>query len=123
MPSYRPERIAEMIHRELAQRIRLEVKDPRVSDISITSIHVSRDLKRADVHYLPLGVGEATAELQEGLEEAAKQLRGRVGRALRLRHAPELVFKLDVQFDEAVRVTRLLDRLEQERSELSLIHI
>lgn len=117
MPSYRPERIAEMIHRELAQRIRLEVKDPRVSDISITSIHVSRDLKRADVHYLPLGGGEATAELQEGLEEAAKQLRGRVGRALRLRHAPELVFKLDVQFDEAVRVTRLLDRLEQERSE------
>ena len=117
MPSYRPERIAEMIHRELAQRLRLEVKDPRVTDISITSIHVSKDLKRADVHYLPLGGGEASSELQEGLEEAARQLRGRIGRALRLRHAPELNFQVDHQFDEAVRVTRLLDRLQQERDE------
>lgn len=117
MPSYRPERIAEMIHRELAQRLRLEVKDPRVTDISITSIHVSKDLKRADVHYLPLGGGEASPELQEGLEEAARQLRGRIGRALRLRHAPELNFQVDHQFDEAVRVTRLLDRLQQERDE------
>ena len=117
MPSYRPERIAEMIHRELAQRLRLEVKDPRVTDISITSIHVSKDLKRADVHYLPLGGGEASSELQEGLEEAARQLRGRIGRALRLRHAPELNFQVDHQFDEAVRVTRQLDRLQQERDE------
>ena len=117
MPSYRPERIAEMIHRELAQRLRLEVKDPRVTPISITGVEVTRDLRRAEIAYMPLGGGDVSAELQEGLEEAAKRLRGPIGRALRLRHAPELVFEVDSTTEEAIRVTRLLDELARQREE------
>ena len=117
MPGFRSERIAEMIHRELAQRLRMDVKDERVTDISITRVQVSRDLKRAVVHYLPLGGGDIASGLQEGLDDAAKQLRGPIGRALRLRHAPELVFTADTDFEAAIRVTRLLDRLADERGE------
>lgn len=117
MPSYRPERIAEMVHRELAQRLRLEVKDPRVTPVSITGVHVTRDLRRAEISYMPLGGGEVSEELQEGLDDAAKRLRGPIGRALRLRHAPELVFLVDTTTEDAIRVTRLLDQLAQEREE------
>ncbi len=115
MPSYRPARVAELIHRELASRLMLEVKDPRVTPISITDVSVSKDLSRADVKYLPLGGGEPTSELEEGLDDAARRLRGPIGRALRLRHAPELVFELDTHTEEAIRVTQLLDRLTRER--------
>jgi len=117
MPGFRAERIAEMIHKELAQRLLLEVKDPRVSPISITSIEVTKDLSRARVLFLPLGGGEASEELQAGLESAAKQLRGPIGRALRLRHAPELVFVFDEHHAKAVAVTRLLDQLSRERGD------
>lgn len=114
MPGHRPARIAEMIHRELAQRLRLE-KDPRVTEISITHVRVTGDLRRAYVQYLPLG-GEAPGDdLIEGLQEAAKQLRGPIGRALRLRHAPELLFEIDTHTLEAVRMTNLLDKLSAER--------
>ncbi len=117
MPSYRAERIAEMIHRELAQRLRTEIKDPRVTPISITSVVVTRDLRRAEIAYLPLGGGEVPEALREALDEAARRLRGPIGRALRLRHAPELVFEVDTTTEAAIRVTHLLDQLAREREE------
>ncbi len=117
MPGHRPARIAEMIHKELAQRLRLEVKDPRVTPISITHVSVTGDLRKAHVQYLPLGGGEVPVELREGLDEAARRLRGPIGRALRLRHAPELVFEVDEHTEEAVRMTSLLDRMAAEREE------
>lgn len=117
MPGHRPARIAEMIHKELAQRLRLEVKDPRVTPISITHVRVTGDLRRAYVQFTPLGGGEPSEELVEGLSDAARRLRGPIGRALRLRHAPELLFEFDTHIDEAVRMTSLLDRMSAERAE------
>lgn len=117
MGGYRAERIAELIHLEVAQRLRLEVKDERVTDVSITAVVVSRDLKRAVIHYLPLGQDEGPPELQAGLDQAARSLRGPVGRALRLRHAPELRFEPDRHSAPAIAVTRLLDQLASQRSD------
>jgi ribosome-binding factor A len=117
MPSYRPERVAEMIHRELAERLRSEVKDPRVEPISITAIAVSKDLSRATIAYTPLGGGRPSEDLVEGLAHASRQLRGPIGRALRLRHAPELAFEFDEHIDEAFRVSSLIERLAAERRE------
>lgn len=115
MRGYRPERVAELLHKELAQRLRLEVKDPRLEPLSITHVDVTRDLSRATVHYLPLGGGEVTGDLRDALDEAAKRLRGPIGRALRLRHAPEIVFVKDVHTERAVRVTQLIDEIAAER--------
>lgn len=115
MASYRPERVAAMIHRELAQRLRLEIKDPRITEVSITEVSVSRDLSRARVHYMPLGGGKPSPEMQDGLDDAARRLRGPIGRALRLRHAPEIVFEYDTHTDAAFAVTRLIDQLAAER--------
>jgi ribosome-binding factor A len=112
MAGFRAERIAELVHRELAVRLHRDFKDPRFSPISITRVDVSKDLSRALVHYLPLGGGESTAELKEALASAAKQLRGPVGRALGIRHAPEIVFAHDTHTEAAIRVTSLLDRLK-----------
>jgi len=114
MGGYRAERVAEMIHRELAQRLLVEVKDPRLVPISITQVRVTRDLSRATVDFMPLGGGEVSAELQQALDETARALRGPIGRALRLHHSPELVFRPDLHTDEAFRVTRILEELAGE---------
>jgi ribosome-binding factor A len=115
MPGFRPERVAEMIHRELSERLRSEIKDPRVGPISITNVEVTRDLSRAVISYMPLGGGEPSEELTEGLHDAARRVRGPIGRVLRLRHAPELVFVYDRKTDEAFHVMGVLDRLTRER--------
>ncbi|MCA9570964.1 MAG: 30S ribosome-binding factor RbfA [Myxococcales bacterium] len=114
---HRPARVAEMIHKELASRLLLEVKDPRVTPVSITHVKVSTDLSVATVEYTPLGGGEPSDELVEGLASVARSLRGPIGRALRLRHAPELRFVIDRHTDEAVRMTNLLGKLEEQRAD------
>ena len=117
MASYRPKRVAEMVHKEVSHRLRVEIKDPRVSPISITNVEVSRDLQSAVISYLPLGGGVPSEHLLDGLNDVARRLRGPVGRALRLRRAPSLEFVYDSNFENAVRVSNLLDRLGVERSE------
>lgn len=117
MSGYRPERVAEMIHRELAQRLRLEVKDPELTPISITAVRVTRDLSRATIEYLPLGGSSVPPALAGALERASRQLRGPIGRALRLRTAPELVFVRDSHTEQAIAVTSLLAKLSRERGD------
>ncbi|MDP2306722.1 MAG: 30S ribosome-binding factor RbfA [Pseudomonadota bacterium] len=111
MSSRRAERIASIMHAELARLIREEVKDPRVGTISITEVVVKADLGSARVRYLPLGgVGNRT-QVQAGLEAAARYLRGPIGRALGIRHAPELKFELDPNVEYAAKMDALFRTL------------
>ena len=111
MSSRRAERIASVIHAELARLLREEVKDPRVGTISITEVSLKPDLSVARVRYVPLaGAGDA-AQVQAGLEAAARFLRGPIGRALGIRHAPELRFEADPNVEYAARMDRLLRSL------------
>jgi ribosome-binding factor A len=117
MAGHRPVRIAELVHAEVAQRLRVQIEDPRVTPVSITHVKVTGDLSRATIQYLPLGGGPPSEDLIEGLRDAAKAMRGPIGRALKLRHAPELVFQLDDHTEEAVRISTMLDRLAASRGE------
>ncbi len=115
MPRYRPERVSEMVHRELASRLLTDIKDPELTPISITRVDMSKDLGRATVWFLPLGGGEVSKSLKEALKRAVKVLRGPVGRSLRLRTAPELHFREDIHHEEAVRVLAILDKIGKDR--------
>lgn len=112
--SNRNERVAGEIHAILADALRTRIKDPRVGPLSLTGVRVSRDLGTAVVYFTPLG-GEGNPTLiAEGLRAATGFLRREIGRQLRLRHAPELVFRLDEGIDDAIRLTSLLGRMEEE---------
>lgn len=113
MAGWRPARVGEMVHREVAERLR-QVKDPELTEISVTAVEMSKDLSRALVKYLPFGGGEPTKALNEALGRAGRQMRGPIGRALRLRIAPELVFQWDRNHEDAVRLTALLDQIGKE---------
>ena len=110
----RNERVAGEIHAILAEALRTRIKDPRIGLISLTGVRVTRDLGTATVYFTPLGGEGDAAKMAEGLRAASGFLRREVGRQLRLRQAPELVFKADTGIDEAVRLTALLERMEEE---------
>ena len=113
MAGWRPDRVAEMVHQELATRLLTEIKDPLLTPISITRVEVSKDLGKALVFFLPLGGGEVRKDLREALARAGRQLRGPIGKALRLRTAPEIAFREDVEHERAVRLTHLLGQISQ----------
>jgi ribosome-binding factor A len=103
-------RIADQIHRDLAELIRTELKDPRVGFITLTGVEVTRDYRHAKVFFTVLGGDEAVASAKKGLDRASGFLRSGIAESLRLRIVPELHFVYDESVARGVRLSRLIDQ-------------
>ena len=100
-------RINEEVQRELAALIPT-VKDPRVTGmISVTAAEVTPDLKFAKIYISVLDKGDSDQVLK-GLKSAAGYLRRELGRALNLRHTPELTFLPDNSMSKGARILEML---------------
>jgi len=112
----RPDRVAEAIREEVATFLSEGVKDPRVVGlITVTGVDVTRDLRHAKVFVSILGVSdEEKAATFEGLASVATHLRSKVGRALRLRLAPEISFAPDESVARAARIESLLSQIKRD---------
>jgi ribosome-binding factor A len=97
----RPERVAHVVQAELAQLLLRDLHDPRLRDVHVTAVRMTADLRAARVFVRTLGGPEAGAAALAALEHATPFIRGRLGRALRLRHVPELRFEYDTLVDRA----------------------
>lgn len=106
----RSRRVAEQIQRTLSDLVRREVKDPRLAPITLTEVQVSPDLAHATVFYSVLGGRADPARVQEILDKSAPLLRGPLGRALRLRHSPEIRFVADDLIERGAHLTELIRR-------------
>lgn len=109
----RPDRVAEAIRVEVATFLSHDVKDPRIVGlVTVTGVDVSRDLRVATVFVSIYGSDAERAATMEGLASVANHLRARVGRGLRLRLAPEIVFKQDESIAHAARIETLLSQIK-----------
>ena len=109
MTAPRRARIADQIQRELAELIRLEVRDPRVGMVTITGVDLSRDQSHAKVYFTVLGAPSDAEHAQEGLQRAAGFLRSALAHRLTTRSVPELAFAFDESVERGVRLSRLID--------------
>jgi ribosome-binding factor A len=110
----RPDRVAEAIREEVATFLTEDVKDPRVQGlVTVTGVDVTRDLRHAKIFVSVLGSDTERAATFDGLASVAGHLRSRVGRALRLRVAPEIVFREDQSVAHAARIESLLAGLRE----------
>lgn len=111
----RAERVAEGIRTEVAMFLRDGAKDPRLKGlVTVTGVDVTRDLRHARVYVSVLGSDEERAATFEGLRSVAHHLRGSIGRALRLRVAPEIDFRADESLAQAQRIEALLAQVRHE---------
>ncbi len=108
-PSYRVERINELIRRELTMLLKQDVKDPRLKTVSITSVLSSRDLSSAKVFYsVPEDKRVAILPL---LDKVSGFFRSRLSKTLDLRHTPVLRFIYDSAPNTGARIDDLLAKL------------
>ena len=104
----RTDRIAEQIQREVAQMLRLEVKDPRVRMITLTGVEVTKDYSHAKVFYTSLdGVSDT---VQQGLEHASGYLRSQLAHSMKLRITPQLHFVYDPSIERGAHLSQLIDQ-------------
>jgi ribosome-binding factor A len=102
-------RIAEQIQRDLSELIRIEVKDPRVSMVTLTGVEVTSDYAHAKVFFTVIGDADEIAATGEGLNRAAGFLRHALGGRIKLRSIPQLHFIYDESVERGVRLSRLID--------------
>lgn len=111
--SRRSDRVAEAIREEVATFLNESAKDPRIQGlVTVTGVDVTRDLRSAKVYVSVLGNDAERAATFEGLASVASHLRSRIGRALRLRLAPEIRFVGDESIQRAARIESLLEQLK-----------
>ena len=111
----RADRVAEAIREEVATFLTDRAKDPRLLGlVTVTGVEVTRDLRHAKVFVSVLGSETEQRATFEGLASVAGHLRARIGRSLRLRLAPEIVFQPDRSIAQAAHIDALLARIKEE---------
>lgn len=110
--SRRTERVAETLRAALSSIIQSDVRDPRVSLASVSTVLVSRDLGHARVLVSVLGEDEARTACIEALQRAKGFVRSQLARRVHLRTVPELVFELDRGAEHSQHMNDLLEKLD-----------
>lgn len=116
-PTQRQLRIAELIRRTLSEALmRGDVHDPDLTRMSITigEVRVTADLSIATVFALPLG-GKGGDEAIKALARNKGELRRILGKALKIKHTPDLRFMVDETFDQMDHTNRLLSQENVQR--------
>ena len=112
----RADRVAAAIREEVATFLAEDVKDPRVVGlVTVTGVDVTRDLRQAKVFVSVMGSDAERAATFDGLDSVAGHLRARVGRAVRLRLAPEIQFRADESVARAARIETLLAQIKEDQ--------
>ena len=104
----RPQKLGDLIQRELSELVARELRDPRVGMITLTSVDVSPDLSHAKVFFTVLQK-EHLEDASTGLRRAAGFLRSQLAKRIKLYTTPELRFVYDESVERGDRLSRLID--------------
>lgn len=100
------------VQRELAEIIRGEIKDPRISPLtSVVAVEVAPDLKTCKAYISVLGNEKALQDTLAGLKSAAGFVRTRLAKNLNLRNTPEITFIMDQSIEYGVKMSAKIDEV------------
>ena len=120
---YRQERLGEEIRKLISSMILRELKDPGLmrSMISITAVDVTRDCGYATCYITVLDISKDHAkavskkrEVLDSFEKAKNLIRREIGKQIKLKHVPELIFKMDESMEYGRHIEDVLKSLEKD---------
>lgn len=111
----RVQRVAEQMRKDLADIIRHELRDPRISSmVSLTRVELSADMRYAKAFVSIYGDTQAKEATMTALHKATGLIRREVGQRLGLRYAPQINFKMDPSIEEGARILELINRTQED---------
>ncbi|MFZ6020456.1 MAG: 30S ribosome-binding factor RbfA [Chloroflexota bacterium] len=121
MPSnLRLQRIADRIRQDLSEMLVMgQIRDPRLTGITITDVKVDRELAYADIYVSAVEGSQRAQEILDGLQSASGFIRRTLADQIELRVFPRLRFHWDPTPERADRIERLLASLRSENSSSS----
>lgn len=117
---YRQGRLGEEIRKLIGELLlRGEIKDPRLSGlVSVTAVDVTSDGSYATVYVTVLGGNADKEEADREKEDVIAAFRSakglikrEIGKNIKLRHIPDLIFKLDTSFEYGMHISEVISGL------------
>ena len=105
-------RINGEVQKVLAEVIRGEIKDPRISPLtSVVAVEVAPDLKSCKAWISVLGGEEARVATLQGLKSAEGFIKSRLAKTINLRNTPDITFVMDQSIEYGVNMSRKIDEV------------
>ncbi|MDI6756074.1 MAG: 30S ribosome-binding factor RbfA, partial [Thermodesulfobacteriota bacterium] len=111
----RSDRVGDLIRQVVSEMLLRELNDPRLESVTITEVEVTDDLKLATVFFSAMGSKPLEEEALQGLQSAGGYIKKKLGKELRLRYVPDLLFKLDRSFEYGRKIDRLIQTIQEEK--------
>lgn len=112
----RSTRVAEVIQMELSLFFLQKVRDQKLSDVTISRVEVTDDLKNARIFYTVSGGEKTSKQASNALKNATGFVRSHLAKILNLRYTPALKFIYDAKAEKVREIESLLDEISSERS-------
>ncbi len=110
----RTDRLGDQIRAEIADIIARKIKDPRIGFVTVTSVDVSEDLRHAKVFVSVYGDEKTQTETMKGLNSAAGFVKGELGRRIKIKFTPDIIFSLDRSLEKAAYVLEILEHIKKD---------
>jgi len=104
---YRSDRVSAQLRRELGKIVHETVREHGLPSLSVSDVEITRDLAHAKVFVTAL-LQDSSVEAVKALKALTPEMRYQLGRAMKLRHVPELHFHYDDSVDRGERINNLL---------------
>lgn len=114
MSEVRVRKLQEFIKQEISQMLMRGLKDPRIGFVTVTEVRVTGDLREATIYCSFMGSEKEKADSLKALTHAAGHIRSELGKALKLRHVPELTFEKDTTLDYSMHIESILNKIHEE---------
>ncbi|MDJ0829322.1 MAG: 30S ribosome-binding factor RbfA [Desulfobacterales bacterium] len=108
----RADRVSGHLQKVLAEVLRKKISDPRLTNVTITGVEMSRDLRIARIYYVTSGDNADKADVEKALKRAKGYVKRTLAKQLGLRYMPDLKFFYDNSFDYGSNIETLLASLK-----------
>jgi len=108
----RADRVSDHLKLEISQMLLKEVKDPHIGFMTITGVEVSKDLHVANVFYTILGDEKQVSESAQALSRVSHFIKRQLGKRLRMRYIPDIVFRYDHSLEYGAKIDNILGHLK-----------
>ena len=115
MSSNRPEKIADLLKKEVSLILSHEVKDPRLQNMNVTAVKVTDDIGIAYVYYTVIGKSIKKNESKvknDVLIKLSGMLRSKISKLIEIRRVPKIIFKFDESVEYSENIEKLLKNIK-----------
>ena len=115
MSSNRPEKIADLLKKEVSLILSYEVKDPRLQNMNITAVKVTDDISIAYVYYTIIGksIKKKESKVENNvLIKLSGMLRSKISKLIEIRRVPKIIFKFDESIEYSENIEKLLKNIK-----------